>query len=88
MHEPDQHVSPFKNWKQLVVILVVAFVVPIALGVLMSHWVTRGSEGMHEDDSAIIKRIMPVGEVLLAAPSGPKAAQRRAGLQPGVQDVP
>ena len=29
MQEPDQHVSPIKNWKQLVVVVVLAFVVPI-----------------------------------------------------------
>ncbi len=72
MQQDAQHASPIKNWKQLVVILVLAFVVPITLGVLLSQWVTSGSKGMHEDESAIIKRIQPVGEVLLAAPSGPK----------------
>jgi cytochrome c5 len=72
MQRNAQHASPIKNWKQLVVILVLAFVVPITLGVLLSQWVTSGSKGLHEDESAIIKRIQPVGEVMLAAPSGPK----------------
>ncbi len=68
----DQHASPIKNWKQLVVVVVFAFIVPIAVAVLISQYVTSGSKGMHEDESAIIKRIQPVGEVVLAAPSGPK----------------
>ncbi len=72
MQQQGQHVSPIKNWKQLVVVVVLAFVVPIALAVLISQWVTSGSKGMHEDESAIIKRIQPVGEVVLAPPSGPK----------------
>ncbi len=72
MQQNGQHVSPIKNWKQLVVVVVLAFVVPIALAVLISQWVTSGSKGMHDDESAIIKRIQPVGEVVLAPPSGPK----------------
>ena len=73
MQEPDhQHASPIKNWKQLVVIVVLAFVVPITLGVLLSQWVTSGPKGLQEDDSAVIRRIIPIGEVLLAAPKGPK----------------
>jgi cytochrome c5 len=72
MQQRDHHVSPIKNWKQLAVIVVLAFVVPIVLGVLLSQWVTSGSKGLHEDDSSILKRIQPVGEVLLASASGPK----------------
>ncbi len=72
MHEHDQHVSPIKNWKQLVVVVVLAFVVPIALAVILSQWVTSGVKGMHQDDNAIIGRIQPVGQVLLAVASGPK----------------
>jgi cytochrome c5 len=72
MQEHAPHVSPIKNWKQLIVVVVLAFVVPIALAVILSQWVTSGVKGMHEDDSAIIKRIQPVGQVLLAVASGPK----------------
>ncbi len=72
MQQQRQHASPIKNWKQLVVVVVFAFIVPIVVAVLISQYVTSGSKGMHEDESAIIKRIQPVGEVVLAAPSGPK----------------
>ncbi len=72
MQEPETHVSPIKSWKQLVVVVALAFVVPIALAVLLSQWVTSGVKGLHEDDSAIIRRIQPVGQVLLAVASGPK----------------
>jgi cytochrome c5 len=72
MHEPDQHVSPIKNWKQLVVIVVLAFVVPIAVIVILSQYVTGTPSGAKDDDSAVQNRIKPVGEVQLAAASGPK----------------
>ena len=71
MHEPDQHVSPIKNWKQLVVVVVLAFVVPIAVIILLSQYLTGSPKGGN-DDSAVLGRIKPVGEVLLALPSGPK----------------
>jgi cytochrome c5 len=75
MQEHDQHVSPIRTWKQLVVVVVLAFAVPIALAVIISQWVTSGMRGANEPDTDIIRRIMPVGEVRLAQASGPKAAR-------------
>ena len=40
MQGPAHHVSPIKNWKQLVVVVVLAFVVPIAVIILLSQYVT------------------------------------------------
>ena len=71
MNEPDQHSSPIKTPKQLVIVVVLAFVVPIALIILITQLVTGGSHGS-ADDSAILSRIAPVGVVQIAAPSGPK----------------
>jgi len=72
MHEPDQHVSPIKNWKQLVVVVVLAFIVPIAVIIILSQWVTGGPKGGEESESAVLNRIKPVGDVQLALQSGPK----------------
>jgi len=72
MHEPDQHVSPIKNWKQLVVVVVLAFVVPIAVIVILSQYVTGTPKGGGDNDSAVLERIKPVGDVQLALASGPK----------------
>ena len=72
MHEPDQHVSPIKNWKQLVVVVVLAFVVPIAVIVILSQYVTGAPKGGGDNDSAVLERIKPVGDVQLALASGPK----------------
>ena len=72
MQEHDQHVSPIKNPKQLIVVVFLAFLVPISVAVLISQWVTSGTRGVHENQEAIVKRIEPVGEVVVAAPSGPK----------------
>ncbi len=52
MHEPDQHVSPIKNWKQLVVVVVLAFVVPIAVIIILSQWVTGTPEGRRRETTA------------------------------------
>jgi cytochrome c5 len=71
MNEPDQHSSPIKTPKQLAVVVALAFIVPIALIVLITQLVTGGP---HEsgDDAAVLARIAPVGTVQIAAPSGPK----------------
>ena len=75
MQEHDQHVSPIKNWKQLVVVVVLAFAVPIALAVILSQWVTGGMRGANEPDTDVLKRVLPVGDVQLALPAGPKVAK-------------
>jgi cytochrome c5 len=72
MQEPAQHASPIKTPRQLIIVVVFAFVVPIGLGVLLSQLVTSGTKGAHEDDSAILARIQPVGQVVLATPAAPK----------------
>jgi len=72
MHEPEPHVSPIKNWKQLVVVVVLAFVVPIAVIILLSQYITGTPKGADENDSVVLGRIKPVGDVQLALPSGPK----------------
>ena len=71
MNEPDQHTSPIKTPKQLVLVVVLAFVVPIALIILITQLVT-GRPHATGDDSQILARIAPVGVVQIAAPSGPK----------------
>ena len=66
MEEHDEHVSPIKTPKQLITVVVLAFVVPIGLAALISQLVTSGARGAREDDSAIMARIQPVGHVVLA----------------------
>jgi cytochrome c5 len=78
------HVSPIKNWKQLVVVVVAAFVVPIVLIILFSQLVTSGKKGGGDDDSGIIERIKPIGDVMLASGAGAPAAAGAAGATPVV----
>jgi cytochrome c5 len=72
MHEPDQHVSPIKNWKQLVVVVALGFAVPIAIAAFASQWVTSASKTGKGDEAAVAARIQPVGRVQLATAAGPK----------------
>ncbi len=74
MQEHDQHVSPIKNWKQLVVVVVLAFAVPIAVAVIISQWVTGSMRGATEPDTDVINRIRPIGSVELAS-TAPKVAK-------------
>ena len=62
MQGPTHHASPIKNWKQLVVVIVLAFAVPIAVIVLLSQYVTDVSVPPGED---VLSRIKPVGEVVV-----------------------
>jgi cytochrome c5 len=68
----DEHSSPIKTPRQLIIVVLLAFAVPIALAGLVSQLVTSGEKGLHEDDSRVLARIQPVGNVVLADASGPK----------------
>ena len=75
----QEHSSPIKNWKQLLVVAVLSFAVPVLLIVAIVQIITGGlavdpgSLAMSEE--AIAARLKPVGEVRLA---GAAAAHRRA----------
>ena len=70
MQGPTPHVSPIKNWKQLVVVIVLAFVIPIAVIVLLSQYVTDVSVPASED---VLSRIKPVGQVVIESAGGAAA---------------
>jgi cytochrome c5 len=72
MSEDHQHESPIKTPKQLILVVVLAFIVPITLIVLLSQLVTGGEKGLKDSDNMVLSRIKAVGEVLIAQPSGPK----------------
>jgi len=69
----DQHESPIKTPRQLITVVVLAFVIPIALILLVSQLVTSGEKGKDDSQEAVLARIQPVGQVVIAAPSGPRA---------------
>ncbi len=68
----EEHSSPIKTPKQLIIVVLLAFIVPITLAALISQLVTSGEKGANDDDASILARIQPVGTVVLGAPSGPK----------------
>ena len=62
-----------KTQKQLVIVVVLAFVIPIALIVSLSQLVTgMKPPGSAEADSQLLSRIKPFGEVTIADASSPK----------------
>ena len=71
----EEHSSPIKTPKQLIVVVVLAFVVPITLIVMLTQLVTGGPDLTRNNpalsDEAIAKRLKPVGEVAVDA-SQPK----------------
>ena len=68
----EEHSSPIKTPTQLVIVVLLAFAVPIAFAVMISQLVTSGAKGMHDNDNLVLARIQPVGTVVLAEASGPK----------------
>ncbi|HEX4328673.1 MAG TPA: c-type cytochrome [Burkholderiales bacterium] len=73
----DGHSSPIKTPKQLITVVVLAFVVPIAMIILLVNYVTGGKHG--EDPAGVIveqkavdARIAPVAAFNLKDPNAPK----------------
>src|SRR5438067_8112372 len=69
----EEHSSFIKTPKQLVVVVVLAFAIPIALIVLLSQLITGIRPVATEDTEAgVLNRIKPVGEVTLTEANAPK----------------
>ena len=68
----EDHSSPIKTPKQLVIVVLLAFAVPIAIAALISQLVTSGEKGMNDNADHVLARIQPVGTVVLAEATGPK----------------
>jgi len=76
----DEHTSFIKTPKQLAIVVVLAFAVPIALIALLSQLVTgMRPAGSTDSESRVLSRIEPVGQVTLAeagAPAGSKTGEQ------------
>lgn len=71
----EDHSAPVKTPRQVVILLVLAFAVPVLLIVMVSQLVTSGMEvgkgSPAMSDEAIASRLKPVGEVVVD-PNAPK----------------
>jgi cytochrome c5 len=71
----DKHTSFIKTPKQLVIVVVLAFAIPIALVVLLSQLITDvRPPGRQEAQTGVLNRIKPVGEVTLVEASAVQAS--------------
>ena len=62
----DPHSSPIKTPKQLIVVVLLAFLVPITVIALLSQLFTSTTRDTKEDEQHVLERIKPVGTVVLA----------------------
>lgn len=72
----DEHSSPIKTPKQLIIVVLLAFLIPITLIVMLSQLVTTGIDAGKDNpaltDAAIAQRLKPIGQVEVIDPSAPK----------------
>ena len=74
----EEHSSPIKTPTQLIVVVVLAFVIPIALISVIAHLAIKSDHGKDNialSDEAVAKRLKPVGEVAVADPNAPKVVK-------------
>ena len=70
-----EHPFPIKGVRRLLVVVVLAFLLPIALSVTVAQLVTRGSDLSKSpamSDAEVAKRMQPAGTVALSDASAPK----------------
>jgi cytochrome c551/c552 len=94
----DDQSTFIKTHKQLVIVVVLAFAIPIALIVSLSQLVTdMKPPGKAEADSQLLSRIKPFGEVTMADASSPKGnlsgeqvfqSQCKTCHEPGIAGAP
>jgi len=72
----EEHSSPIKTPKRLIIVVLLALVVAIILIVMLSQLVTTGFDASKNNpalsDEAIAQRLKPVGDVEVVDPSAPK----------------
>lgn len=72
----EVHSSPIKTPKQLITVIVLSFVVPIAIIVMLSQLLTTGINTGKDHpaltNEAVAARIKPVGQVEVTDPNAPK----------------
>ena len=71
MTEPDQHSSPIKTPKQLLIVVALAFIIPIALIAALSQLLTSTPHDTSGDERRVLERIRPVGTIVMADASAP-----------------
>ena len=70
----EEHETFIKTPKQLIIVVLLAFIVPIALIVMLTQLVTKGSSApTAQSEEAVARRIKPVGEVVVVDPNAPRA---------------
>ena len=71
-----EYSSPIKTPKQLITVIVLAFVVPIAIIVMLSQLITTGVETDKDhpvlSGETVAARIKPIGQVEVTDPNAPK----------------
>ncbi len=75
----DEHTSFIKTPKQLAIVVLLSFAVPIGLIVLLSQLVTGlMPAGSSDADNKVLSRIQPVGQLAFAdlTPSGNKTGEQ------------
>ncbi len=74
MTEHDPHSSPIKTPKQLIIVVLLAFIVPITVIALLAQLFTSGARSSAEDEERVLERIKPVGTVVIAEAAGPRGS--------------
>ena len=84
----EEHSSPIKTPKQLITVIVLAFLVPIILIVMLSQLVTTGIDARKTNpalsDEAVAARLKPVGQVEVTDPNAPKVEKSGKEIVEGV----
>lgn len=88
----EEHSSPIKTPQQLIVVVVLAFLVPVIGIVMIASYATGGlrvdKSGSDASAAAVAERLKPVGTVVIgAAPAAPAGAATAAATATGAQPV-
>jgi cytochrome c5 len=85
----DEHSSLIKTPKQLIIVVVASFLVPIILITMIVHIVTSSSAHIDKNDprmsnEAVAQRLQPVGQVVVIDPNAPRVEKTGEQVYNGV----
>ena len=78
----EDHQSLIKTPKQLIVVIVLAFLIPVVAIIGIAMYVTGGMKVAATSDAAVAERLKPTGSLVVGeAPSQPQAAAGTPGVK-------
>ena len=83
----EEHSSLIKTPQQLIVVVLLAFLIPVIGIVMIASFITGGLKASSDSAAVVAERLKPVGSVVIGEVPAPAAGAQPAGATPAVKSA-